>query len=510
MVFSPSKILFYLCISVIIGVFVRSIFLIPQPYVLGFLFIGVILIFISFVIRENLLFIRINPVVIGFCLVFFLLGVCRYQSVDSNLHNSGLEQYNQKEIALVGRVISEPDVRENATQLTVGVEKILYDKKIIFVSGKILVGTNKYPSYNYADIVEVTGLLKTPEAFEGFDYQNYLAKKGIFSVIDWPEVKILSKENYSNVFQFSYGQLLKFKNNIRENINKSFSFVESKLLAGILLGDQSSFSQDFKDKLNITGLRHITAVSGMNVAILCSVLMSLFLGLGLWRGQAFYLTLFFIFLFVLMIGFQASVIRAGIMGSVVLLAQKVGRLPNSTRIIVLTAAIMVLINPMILVWDVGFQLSFLAILGIVLLTEPFNNLLKFIPQEKFINLRSVISATLSAQVFTLPILIYNFGRISLISTITNILVVPMVDLIMIFGFIFALLSSVWWVLGWVFIWPCWLLLAYVIKVINIFSKPWAIKSFENVHWLWLVILYLILAGVVIWVKRRARLKFLDY
>ena len=248
----------------------------------------------------------------------------------------------------------------------------------------------------------------------------------------------------------------------------------------------------------------------MNVAILCSVLMSLFLGLGLWRGQAFYLTLFFIFLFVLMIGFQASVVRAGIMGAAVLLAQKVGRLPNSTRIIVFTATIMVLINPMILVWDVGFQLSFLAILGIVLLSEPIGNILKFIPKEKFINIRSVISATLAAQVFTLPILIYNFGRISLISTLTNILVVPMVDLIMIFGFIFALLSSIWWVLGWIFIWPCWLLLVYVIRVIEIFSKPWAMKSFENVHWLWLVFLYLILAGVVVWVKRRARLKILDF
>lgn len=499
---SSSKVLFYICISVIAGVFIGSIFLIPKFYILGFLIIGIGMTIISLVRMHK------TMAVLGFCLIFMSLGALRYQLVEFN--SNDLQQYNQKEITLLGRVISEPDIRENATQLTIEVEKILYNQKIIFISGKTLIKTNKYPSYNYADIVEAKGFLKIPETFEGFDYQNYLAKKGIYSLIDWPEIKILSKENYLNVFQFFYGQILKFKNNIRENINKSFSFIESKLLAGILLGDQSGFSQDFKDKLNITGLRHITAVSGMNVAILCSVFMSLFLGFGLWRGQAFYLTLFFIFLFVLMIGFQASVIRAGIMGSIVLLAQKVGRLPNSTRIIVFTAAIMILINPMILVWDVGFQLSFLAILGIVLLSQPIGSILKFIPQEKFINLRSVVSATLSAQVFTLPILIYNFGRISLISTVTNILVVPMVDLIMIFGFVFAILSSIWWVLGWVFIWPCWLLLVYVIKIINIFSKPWAIKSFENVHWLWLVALYLILAILVVWVKRRARFKFLDF
>ena len=256
---SPSKILFSLCLSLIIGVFIGSVFLIPWRYVLGFFVIGFLVTGFCF-IRNHKPF-----AIIGVCLIFLSLGVLRYQSVE--LDKSNLQQYNQKEIILVGKVVSEPDVRENATQLIVDVEKVLYGQKIVFSSGKVLVKTNNYPTYNYADIVRITGLLKTPEAFEDFDYQNYLSKKGIFSVLNWPEIKILSKENYSNVFQYSYGQILKFKNNIRENINKSFSFVESKLLAGILLGDQSSFSQEFKDKLNITGLRHITAVSGMNKAL---------------------------------------------------------------------------------------------------------------------------------------------------------------------------------------------------------------------------------------------------
>lgn len=267
--------------------------------------------------------------------------------------------------------------------------------------------------------------------------------------------------------------------------------------------ENGRFSSRFK-------LKYCYIVSRMNVAIICSVLMSLFLGLGLWRGQAFYLTLIFILLFVFLVGFQASVVRAAIMGSLVLLAQKLGRLSSNTRAIVITAAVMLLFNPTLLKWDVGFQLSFLAMLGIVLLTKPLERVFKFIPQAKFINLRSIISATLSAQIFTLPILIYNFGRISLVAPLTNILVVPIVDLIMILGFLFGILGVISFFFGWIFIWPTALFLSYTIKVIDIFSQPWAAKTIDNVHWIWLIISYLIIGALVYWIKRKERLDFLEY
>lgn len=515
---TPSKILFYFCLSFMAGIFVGSLFSFASIYLFYFLTILSLVILIFFFRKTKFCFLPFiyGSLFIVLCSLFFVLGIWRYQIADIYLKDSGLRQYNDKEVILAGKILTEPDIRENTIQLVVNAEKILVGDEVFPVSGKVLIKTNKYPEYNYADVIIIKGLLKTPSPtiFNGlvdsFDYKDYLAKKGIFSLIDWPEIELFAKENYSNFWQFSYGQILKFKNKIRENINQSFSFTESKLFSGILLGDQSNFSADFKDKLNITGLRHITAISGMNVAIICSVLMSLFLGIGLWRNQAFYLTVIFIFLFVAMIGFQASVVRAGIMGVIMLLAQKFGRLSTSARAIVITATIMLLLNPMLLRWDVGFQLSFLAILGIVLLAKPIESFLRFIPQEKFINLRSVISATLSAQIFTLPILIYNFGRISLISPITNILVVPIIDWLMILGFLFGILSTIWSALAWIFIWPCWFLITYTLKVIDIFSQPWAIKSVENVHWSWLIILYFILSIFVIWMKKKEKLKFLEY
>lgn len=492
-----SKIFFYFCLSFIIGIFVGSIFFISRTFMFGFLFLSALVILI-FLFRKYKI-----AAIVSFCLIFFLLGLWRYQSAELRIKNQELTKYNGQEIILLGKILTEPDKRENTVQLIVNTEKIAFGEKIIATSGKILVKTNKYPEYNYADLLIIKGTLKEPEIFDNFNYKDYLAKKGIFSLIEWPKVDVVKKENYSNWWQFSYAQILRFKNKVRENISQYFSSPQNTLLAAMLLGDQSTMSQDLKEKLNITGLRHITAISGMNISILCGILMSLLLGIGFWRNQAFYISLVIIFLFVVMIGFQASVARAGIMGVMFLLGQKVGRVSVSSRAIIITATIMLVITPTLLRWDVGFQLSFLAMLGMVFLVQPFEKILKFIPQEKLINLRSILATTFAAQIFTLPILIYNFGRVSLVSPLTNVLILPVIYWVMIFGFLFGILSAVWSGFGWIFLWPCWFLISYSMKIIDVFSQPWAAKTIASIPWIWLIFLYLLLGIFTAWLNKKS-------
>jgi len=501
-----SKIFFYFCLSFIAGIFGGSIIFLPHKYLWGLLlFCSLIILFSLFKNYRLITF-------LSFCLVFVLLGVLHYQifNLGIAIKNNSLKEYQEKEITLVGKILTEPDIREKSVQLLVNAQNLIIGKDIIETSGKILVKANKYPEYNYADVLLLTGLLKIPEEFEDFNYKDYLAKKGIFFVMDWPDIKIIQKNNYSNWWQFSYAQVLKFKNRIRENINQFFPCPASSLLGAMLLGDQSAMPQSMKDKLNLTGLRHITAISGMNVSILCAILMSLLLGLGFWRNQAFWISLAVIFIFVVMIGFQPSVLRAGIMGAMFLLGQKVGRLSVSSRAIVITAAVMLIFNPMLLRWDVGFQLSFLALLGIIFLVKPIEGLIKFIPKDKFINLPTILATTFAAQIFTLPILIYNFGRLSLVSPLTNALILPVIYWIMIFGFLFGIFSAIWTGFGWLFILPCWFLISYSMKIIDIFSQPWAAKVIENIHWLWLVAFYLILGIFIKWVRLKTSFKFLEY
>jgi competence protein ComEC len=164
---------------------------------------------------------------------------------------------------------------------------------------------------------------------------------------------------------------------------------------------------------------------------------------------------------------------------------------------------MLVLNPLLLRLDVGFQLSFLAISGIIYLQPIFSDFLKKMPNPKLFPLRTTLSATLSAQVFTLPILIYNFGYISLVSPFTNILIVPFLAPITILIFVFGFSGMIFFPLGLILSWPTWLSLTYITKIIDIFSKfPFASLKIENLHWIWLVIFYLILGFFVRKLKKK--------
>src|SRR3989339_177864 len=203
----------------------------------------------------------------------------------------------------------------------------------------------------------------------------------------------------------------------------------------------------------------------------------------------------------------ASGIRAGILATLFLLAEKLGRQGHRERIIVLAGALMLLANPLLLFYDIGFQLSFLAVLGLIYLDSFIkNSLLKIarIKNEKLENFVGMISATLSAQIFTIPIMLYNFGNVSLIAPITNVLILPIVEPLMILGFLSSFVGIFSVTLAMIFFVPCYFLVYYFIKILDIFSQSWAMKTFENVHWLWVIFLYLIIIIFVAWIKKKER------
>ncbi len=502
---TSSKILFLIGISFIGGVFLSSIFAIPQIIIWAFLLIGILLIIFSFYKKIF--------IILGFCLLIFCLGILRYQISIFNIENNDLIQLNDKqdEITLNGTVVKEPDNRDKVQRLKVKVDNF---------GGLVLITKNRYPEYNYLDKIEITGKLKTPADFGDFNYKNYLLKDGVYSVMDFPKTELISRFASSSFGQLGFEKVLFVKQKLRESIRQIYLPPESLVIEGTILGDSSALTQELKDQLNITGLRHIIAVSGTHIIILSSILMYLFLFLGFWRGQAFYGSIAFIWLYILLTGLPASGIRAGIMATLFLFAQKIGRNAGGERIIVMSCALMLLINPLLLFYDIGFQLSFLAVLGLIYLQKPINEFLKFIvsfiknkinkakkPQkenEKLDSIFNMVSATLSAQIFTIPIMLYNFGNISFIAPITNILVLPIVEYLMIFGFLSSIIGIFSEFLGFIISIPSYFLIIYFLKILEIFSQAWAMKVFENVHWIWLIILYLIIIIFVAWVKKKER------
>ena len=480
-----SRIFFYFCLAFVLGIFLSSLFFIPQMFLLGTLILGIFLISVFWSYKKL--------AVIGFCFLFLAAGIWRYQQALS-----GIVYPEEQQIIFVGRVVAEPDVRADNIKLTVK----LSENGFPTIAGKVLVTVGRYPKYRYGDKLKIAGYLQKPHVFEDFNYKEYLSKDGIYSVMYRSEVELLERKAFTSVWQRGYFKILQLKDSLRGAVYRNLSPPQSTILGAMILGDKSRLSADLKEKLSLSGVRHITAVSGMHVSIITSALMVLFMGLGLWKKQAFWLTLALIVFFIVMTGLQPSAIRAGIMGSMFLLANYLGRQNFSSRAVVFAAVLMLLINPLLLRLDVGFQLSFLAMMGIIYLMPFLRSKLSFVPEEKLFNLRSITAMTLSAQIFTLPILIYNFGHVSLLAPLTNILIVPVLPLVMGLGFIFGITAIIFQPLGWILSWPVWLFLTYITKIVETVSQiPWASLTFENVHWAWLILAYLFL-GCIAWMLKR--------
>ncbi|XOA42605.1 MAG: ComEC/Rec2 family competence protein [Candidatus Nealsonbacteria bacterium] len=488
---TKSKILLFFCLSFIGGIFLNSFIFISQIYFLGLLILGLFLIpFLLFFKRKGLM-------IIVFCLVFFGLGIWRHQVFSLKVENNELKDYIGKEkvVTLTGIVDSQPSLGEKTTKLRFQPQNI---------TGKVLITKWRYPKYKYGDKVKITGILEEPQVFETFNYKEYLAKDGIYVVMYFPKIELIGEDFSSPVMKIIFS----LKDKLKESVNKTIPSPQAGLLEALLFGDEENIPEHWKEKFNLTGTRHIAAVSGMNITIISSLILGFLLFLGLWRNQAFYLSIVLILFYVLSIGAPASAIRAAIMSILFLTAQHFGRVSSGQRTIVFSATVMLFFNPLLLKSDIGFQLSFLAILGLIYLQSVFLGFFKKIPN--FFQLRYSLASTFSAQFFTLPVLIYNFGQIPLIGPLSNIFIIPLLPLITILGFIIAFLGGFFTLLAKAISFLVWPLLTYILKVVEFSSKiPYASLTFKNVSFVWLLISYLIL-GFITWrLQERRKLKFLQ-
>lgn len=228
---------------------------------------------------------------------------------------------------------------------------------------------------------------------------------------------------------------IKVSNNIFTNLRKRLlDFYEgslpqpyASLVAGITVGAKSSLSYNFKTKLNNTGTSHIVVASGTNVTILAGFLMSIFIT-KLSRKKTLILTIISIWFYTLITGFEAPIIRASIMGTIAFTAVIFGKVANSLRLTFLTGIIMVIIVPS-WITDIGFLLSFSTTFSIILFQSKINKIFKFMPEI----LKEDLATTLSAQLGSLPIILYFFGKFNPLSPIINILVLWTVPIIMVIG-----------------------------------------------------------------------------
>jgi competence protein ComEC len=430
----------------------------------------------------------------------FCSGAFRYQVSQPKVDASHVAWYNDREfeVLVTGTLVEPPDERDTYTNLRIAVSSVDTGGSDLPVGGLLLARILPGTDLHYGDVVRVRGHLQTPPANEDFSYHAFLARQGIHAIMTEAVVTRLPFRGGNFFLRWVYG----FKAVALERIYAIFPDPEASLLAGILLGEDNGLSADLQQAFNNTGTSHIIAISGFNMAIIAALFVVLFSRLlGPRRGAA--AAIAGIVLYTILVGADASVVRAAIMGSLVIFARQVGRRQTAINTLAFTAAVMCILNPYT-PWDVGFQLSVFATLGILLYAQPFQEwatrmLARRVPMEKAQKIAKPIAEfvllTLAAQLTTLPIMAWHFQRISLVSLIANPFILPAQPLVMILGGSAVLLALLFLPLGQVFAWVVWPFSAYTIHMVELFNRlPHGVIVLGDFSILFVLAFYAILFG----------------
>ena len=428
---------------------------------LGFTF-GIFLFFVSFL---SLLFFKIykDPYSRVFIIGFFILvlsfgvGIIRYEFSEIARKTDYSNLISKKEI-LEGIVLSEPDTSDQYQKFVLTVNDC--EEKCREV--KIIVQTDPYPRISYGDKVSINGNIESTDTMANYlsGYKNYLAKDGIYLTANFVKTNIISSGNGNKLKNL----LIKVKNSSISEIKSQLVDPQSSLLIGMLLGTKT-FSDELNNNFRKAGLSHIVVLSGYNITIVAESVLKIFSFLP--KNFALGFSAIGIILFTVMVGGTSTVIRASIMALILIIGRVIYRDYNIGRSLFVAGFIMVLINPKILVFDVSFQLSFLATLALIYLSPIISSKLKI--TDKF-GLREIVASTLATQFFVLPLLIVKMDTVSVVSIFTNLFVLPLVPTIMFLGFVLVALGFISRIFAWPFMLLSWILLSFVLLVVNLFSS----------------------------------------
>lgn len=389
---------------------------------------------------------------------FCIVGMLRLDfSQKSDDYLFSLEKLYGQKIDTVGIVAEMPEVKN-------GKQRVIVEIKLEDSSKtRILSYVSQFQKISFGDRVNFKGILKKPENFDDFDYEKYLSMRDIYFVSYYPEIRIV--ESGADSFM---ARTNSFRLDASERFSKVLPEPHAGILSATIFGLNSAVSPGILEAFNRTGTRHIIAVSGSHMVILVAIMLFAFLSSGFHRKKVFYMTSSGILAFVLVSGLASSAIRAGIMAFTILFAEKIGRLNKSFSALIFAAVFMLIIDPHLLANDIGFQLSFLATFGIIILFPYFKK--QFEKWPSFIGIKDMFLVTLSAQIVIMPILVANFDGFSVFSFLANIMILPITPALMAGGFVLFVLSYFSMSLAQVVAFPLYLILSYQLAVVDFFAK----------------------------------------
>ena len=517
-----SHILFAVIIGFLIGVFARSF------YPLGFATAG----FVSLLAVTAFIFAyfdeakRKSLIIIAVALVAFAGGVLRMNSAVL-VGDPELTSRLNKEIIVEGVVSEEPDVRESNIRISLHADTLVSARPVrekplrdvgaeaapkseafsngasttIPISAGILVVAPRDTSVKYGDRVRASGLLRTPESFEvgegrEFNYPEYLAKDGIGYELAFADVELLETESEANALKAG---AIWIKQKFLEGLGNSLGEPQAGLGGGLTVGAKRGLGKDLTGIFITVGLIHVVVLSGYNIMLVINGALKVFSRAP--RLFKLFLTAFIAVSFALMTGGASSSVRAAVMAVIGVVGRATGRLYFASRVLSIVAFGMVIWNPFLLSFDIGFQLSVLATLGLIWFTPIFSEHLKWIT-KKFA-LREIAASTLGTQLAVLPLLLYQNGQLPVFSLPANLLALIAIPPAMAASTIASVAGLIAEPIATLTAFPAYLLLTYIIDVAKFFAAlPFASLGISAFSAWWMFLAYAVMFGALVVIKKR--------
>lgn len=404
-------------------------------------------------------------------LVFFALGANRFELYPTT---SDITRYNGILGATIeGQIIAEPVYRDDRVQFRLDTETIILASGTYLTEGIVLVEAPPYSNAGYGDTVRANGRLLAPAEFDTFSYADYLARSNIFSMMPRASIEIVEQNTNPNW----RSSIIDLRQNAHAQIQHYLHDPQAALLSGILLGIEQGIDPQLSDDFRATGAAHIIAISGFNMAVISGLVIIVMRRLVPSPTTATLMGISVIALYTIFVGANAGVVRAAFMSSLLVIAPLLRRDVFVPASLAFAAMVMSLMNPTIL-WDVGFQLSFCAVLGLALFADPlqrqFDQLLsRILPSGTARTaaawLNEPIVVTVAALILTTPLMIVYFQQLAVLTILVNLLIIPVQTLLLVTGgtgvitsfFLAPLAEILFWITG--------LLLSWTIGIVRFFA-----------------------------------------
>ncbi|MDE2638515.1 MAG: ComEC/Rec2 family competence protein [Chloroflexota bacterium] len=404
-------------------------------------------------------------------LIAFFAGGFRQSLAPAS---SEIAAYNGHSGTITGLVVSQPRLREDRVQFRLASENIFTNSELTGTSGLVLVEADRGAEVQYGDRIRATGKLALPATWDTFSYADYLGRQGVFSIMQNAGLEVVDSGYGSPLI----ASLLKLRTVVQRSIASALPEPQAGLLTGILLGDEDGISRKLKDDFSRVGASHVVAISGFNMVIVSGIVVRVMS--TLFRRNRVVVTLnalSVIAVYALFVGASPGILRAALMSGLLVVGSQLNRKTFVPTSLAFATLLLSLGDPSVLL-DIGFQLSFLAVLGLSLFADPlstrFRRLLdRLLPiraasvVHSFLNEPLIVS--IAAQITTLPLIILYFGRLSLVALPVNILIVPVQTAVLLLGMTASVVYAFMPAIGTLIYWADLVFVSWTIAVVRAFA-----------------------------------------